>query len=186
MNNGTNCIKHISASEKIECALLELMQKKAYKSISVSEMAESADVSRQAFYLNFKDKDDVLNKLFLNLFSDIIAVVNSGNIDTVENLVSTYTDIVEKHSSFLKILADNELGPFLCRTFVNELISRDPVLKIQKAPQSEAERRYINSFWVSAFADVYTVWLKNEMDTSKDELNAILTDIMTGSYFSKK
>lgn len=184
MSNSPKGTTHTSAREKIEKALAESLRLKPYKSISVSELAELAGVSRQAFYLNFVDKDEVLNDLFVRLFSDIMSVVDESDIYTVESLVEVYTEIVEKHSDFLTILADNNLGPFLSRAFVHELIKRDPVLKCQKQPENEAERLYINSFWVSAFSDVYTHWLINGMKTPKDQLNKILTDIMTGNYFN--
>lgn len=180
-----NDMSRSPASENLELALVELLQKKAYKCISVSELSELAGVSRQAFYLNYRDKDALLSRLLSKLFADIMGVVDSMHVDTVESLVSVYTEIVEKHSGFMKILADNDLGAFLNRAFVDELVKRAPVLDIQKEPESRDERLYINSFWVSAFTDVYTVWLKNGMQTPKDELNSILADIMTGRYFSK-
>ena len=183
MNNSAAEGQHVPASRKIEAAMLALLKTKTYKSISVIELAETAGVSRQSFYLSFENKEAVLRELFIRLFGDIMAEVDAAGIDSMGGLVRKYTDIVEKHAELLKVFADNDLGPLLSRVFVGELVKRAPVLKIQKAPENEAERLYINSFWVSAFIDVYTAWLKNGMITGKEELNRILTDIMTGNYF---
>lgn len=185
MHFTPNDSQHISAGRKIQQAMVELLQKKPYKSITVSELSELAGVSRQSFYLSFRDKDEVLSQLLVRLFSDIMSAVDSSGVNSVESLIGKYTDIVERHSDFLGILAQNNLGPFLSSVFVSELVNRAPVLKTQKEPENVEERLYINSFWVSAFTDVYTAWLKNGMKTDKDDLNRILTDIMTGHYFTK-
>lgn len=41
-------------------ALLELMECKAYNSISIKELAECAGLDRKTFYRNFKSKEEVL------------------------------------------------------------------------------------------------------------------------------
>ena len=174
-----------SAPEKISAALVDMLGKKPYREISVSELAAASGLSRQAFYMYFRDKDDVLDRIFLRLFGDIMTAVSGSGAVTVEELVRVYTDIVEKYSGVLTVFADNNLGPVLSRVFVGELVNNAPVLQIQKEPESEEERLIINSFWVSAFTDAYTVWLRNGMKTPKSDLNKILTDIMTGVYFTK-
>ena len=44
-------------------ALLELMMDKPYQKISITEIAEEADVVRRTFYRNFESKEDVIKSL---------------------------------------------------------------------------------------------------------------------------
>lgn len=46
--------------ESIETALLFLMEKKDLKQISISELVKKAGVSRNAFYRNYKSKEEIL------------------------------------------------------------------------------------------------------------------------------
>lgn len=46
--------------ESIETALLFLLEKKDIKQISVSELVRKAGVSRNAFYRNYKSKEEIL------------------------------------------------------------------------------------------------------------------------------
>ncbi len=46
--------------ESIETALLFLLEKKELKQISVSELVRKAGVSRNAFYRNYKSKEEIL------------------------------------------------------------------------------------------------------------------------------
>lgn len=46
--------------ESLETALLFLLEKKELKQISVSELVRKAGVSRNAFYRNYKSKEEIL------------------------------------------------------------------------------------------------------------------------------
>lgn len=51
--------------ESIETALLFLLEKKDLKHISISELVHKAGVSRNAFYRNYKSKEEILEKAYL-------------------------------------------------------------------------------------------------------------------------
>ncbi|WP_282935543.1 TetR/AcrR family transcriptional regulator [Paenibacillus sp. RC67] len=50
----------LRSQEWIQTALFQLMEKKAYSSISITEITDRAGLARQTFYRNFEDKDDIL------------------------------------------------------------------------------------------------------------------------------
>lgn len=47
---------------QVTAALLRLMETRAYPTISVSDLASAAQVSRSSIYRNFADKDDILRQ----------------------------------------------------------------------------------------------------------------------------
>ena len=50
------------ASQQISAAMIELLKENAFSDISVSEICEKAQVSRNSFYRNFADREDILYK----------------------------------------------------------------------------------------------------------------------------
>lgn len=50
--------------ESIETALLFLMEKKDLQQISISELVRKAGVSRNAFYRNYKSKEEILEHAY--------------------------------------------------------------------------------------------------------------------------
>ena len=99
----------------ITTALLDLMKKKPYRSITVKEIAERAGVARLTFYRNFTDKEDVLraylNRLFLRYMEEL---------DTAETLVEAlercFSDWKEK-GEFSELLVRNGLESILFQPF---------------------------------------------------------------------
>lgn len=55
---------------KVTAALLELMKTREYQTISISDLAFAAQVSRSSVYRNFADRDDVLRRYLNQLMDD--------------------------------------------------------------------------------------------------------------------
>lgn len=58
------------AREYITEALLQLMNKKNYENITITDIAERAGVTRITFYRNFNTKDDIVKQYVQNIFNE--------------------------------------------------------------------------------------------------------------------
>ncbi|HFI0252331.1 TPA: TetR/AcrR family transcriptional regulator [Streptococcus suis] len=57
--------------ESLETALLFLLEKKELKQISISELVKKAGVSRNAFYRNYKSKEEILEDYYERTSSNL-------------------------------------------------------------------------------------------------------------------
>lgn len=73
----------IRSKTLIKRALLELMQEKAFESISVSDIVRKADINRGTFYAHFKSPHDVLFKIQDDMFSELTTLLNRYTPDEV-------------------------------------------------------------------------------------------------------
>lgn len=170
---------------KFEKALFELLNEHPFSSISVSDICRKAGLSRQSFYLSYRDIDDVLAHVIMRLFNDIMNSVEVHNVDSSEKLIAEYTNIVEAHAEEFKALADREMSGKLGAVLVEELVQHPTMPGCNREIIEPTEKYYFNAFWVAGFVEVYTKWLSEDMKTDKNELNRILLDIMSGQYFKK-
>ena len=93
---------HLLAVDSIYEALVQLMEKKTYQEISITDITNRAGVSRMAYYRNYKDKDSILlNRLQKKLEneSDFISLKkNNANDDVwIDRLQAIQKDPVMKH-----------------------------------------------------------------------------------------
>jgi len=153
------------------------MREKPYHSISIQALTARAGLSRQAFHTNFKRKDDILLRRLLTLLKETLARIQTEQIDTVEQFVRLFTEFVERNASFFRLLADNELG-LIKRVYSRCLATLPPVLACQRENRSETECRYFHVFWVTAFIEAYALWLSEDLAADREEIVAIIRDIM--------
>ena len=173
----------VRSKDSIEDALLLLMQEQPYKSITIRALTERAGLSRQTFYLNFNDKDEILSRRLMKMLDGILLRVRMEHVDTIEKLTEIYTAIVEENAAFFRLMIDSELTDLAKKAFRDKLGQLPPVLECQRENRTETEKRYFNAFWVAAFIEVYTVWLLEDRATDRSEIVSILSDIMRGNYF---
>ena len=82
MYKGTNP-SAIRSQKWIANSLISLMQKKMIKDITVKEVMEKSDLSRQTFYQVFDSKEEVLEYYMADLFEEYL---KRREIEIVNNL----------------------------------------------------------------------------------------------------
>lgn len=82
----------------IEEALLSLLETKSYGDISISEITQKAGVSRNAYYRNFKSKDEIITNYLDNLAYAFLA--SAERVHTKDYYVKLFSAFKE-HSTEL-------------------------------------------------------------------------------------
>ncbi|MFX3617246.1 MAG: TetR/AcrR family transcriptional regulator [Sporolactobacillus sp.] len=82
--------KSARTQRQAENALFELMQSKAFATISITEIANTANISRMAFYRNYKTKEDVLNGFIQGEYDRFIADISEHHLDQITQLLHVY------------------------------------------------------------------------------------------------
>src|SRR5690349_24956206 len=66
----------VRRTQKLLCdALIELIEERGFESLTVSEITERALVSRAAFYRNYQDKYDLVEKIFAEAMDKLLSAV---------------------------------------------------------------------------------------------------------------
>jgi AcrR family transcriptional regulator len=115
----------MSKKQLIMESALELFAKQGFEATSVQQITDHAGISKGAFYLSFKSKDELIigliDHFMLEFISDIDQVVKGHNND--ENLFNEFYKTAfhtfQKHSDFAKIFIKEQ-----SQTFNEELISK--------------------------------------------------------------
>lgn len=74
-------------------ALIELMKTKDYQDISITEIAQKAELSRKTFYHSFKNKEAVINYLCDQLFDQYFQKLVKQEPQIGEEMLNTTFDI---------------------------------------------------------------------------------------------
>lgn len=158
--------------ERIADALLELMSKKPYEDISISEITDLADVGRTTYYRHFTSKDDVLNFKFETIFDTIL---DNGPHRGLPPKI-TENEIKQIFQRQLeKIYANRKIFELVYAADLDYLLFRYIYRSATEgAEQNELVDRYYTAFHASAIFALTDQWITSNFAQSPEELVQML------------
>ena len=82
--------KNRRTKQLIQESFVQILEEKSFESITVGDITKKAEINRGTFYLHYKDKFDLLDKIEQQLFEDL-----GNRIDELQTNYSA-TDTFEK------------------------------------------------------------------------------------------
>ena len=149
-------------------ALLLLLKEKKLESISITELAKNAGVSRNAYYRNYKSKDDLLNSYLDELIEKFSKTLN--NYDPV-------SETKESWDAILSMIKDYHIQYqiLLYAGYENLILERAEKILDKKEPG----KIYMNHFWLGGVFSVINLWCRTDFKASKSDLIVLGSKMMS-------
>ncbi|MEK0313358.1 TetR/AcrR family transcriptional regulator [Cohnella sp. 56] len=169
-------------------ALMSLLQEKNAETITVTDVADRADVNRGTFYLHYKDVADMLQQMKDYVFERVQARVEHLDISEAMKYIDRKEpypasvgifEEIGRHAEFLRIM----LGPRGDLAFarqLRELMSSRMYAKLQivAPPHWSMPADYLVAFVASANFGLVTHWLDTGMHLTPEEMAKIIVRLM--------
>lgn len=120
-----NAEKNIYVKKQITAALLELLETKELKDISVSQITATAKVSRISFYRNYQDKEDILRVYMKQLMADFRYEHRAKDDQSEQNLLREIFDFLIEYKDFYLLLGKRNLF-YLLKELIIEICGPKP------------------------------------------------------------
>jgi len=142
-------------------ALFNLMKKKDFNSISITEICNKAGTGRMSFYRNFDSKEDIIKKWITNTTDNFLneSDISYKNDTTKDYFIKLFSHL-EKYKSEAYLIYKANLFNLLKNEFDNKLINLH---------QKEYEN-YKSYFIAGGIFNVYYFWLINGSKENPEEL----------------
>lgn len=145
---------------------LELFAENGFESTSIQQITNHCGISKGAFYLSFKSKDELILALIdhfmMRFYSDIDYAVKSTvkDADLLYNFYYATFDSFQKHSDFGKIFLKEQMLSFN-EEFISKLRAYDQLT--EKVISSMVERLYGNNIEQTKYDLIYSIkgFMKN-------------------------
>lgn len=176
----------------LQDSLLELMQTKKFESISITDIARRAGVSRNAYYRNYDSKEAILKELLQK-----IVIESSSEMAKFDPILETkqtwiaLLNITKKYYKEYKMLINAGLSQAIQDTFVKNLNAHtleskqdfrekndNKITDVTNVTSKNYALFYSNYYYIGAICAILFEWIKNEMDISIENLANIGTTIM--------
>lgn len=181
----------------IESSFKKLIEEKPYNMISVSNICETAHVSRKSFYVHFSNKEDILASIFQK---DAIAPIRNINLlfsqpQTYDMYPVMYEKIYEQiyaSKRFYKKLVGPMKGKddtFL-RIATQEIYELNiEILASHNYRGDSLKADYISYFFAASQAMLIQKWISDDMPYTPEQLarlyNEMVNDFWIGTFEPK-
>lgn len=162
-------------------ALFELMKEKPYDKISIREIANKADLTRQTFYHNFASKEMLLMYKSDQLFAEFLDFLMKNNIRKMQDLILFFFVYWQENADFIKVLIDNNVHHILTNRYP-DYFKRIRILNVD-GNLSEEQQEYIYSFFSGALIYLLCTWVRNGAKTNPKEMTNIVMSILGGEFY---
>ena len=176
----TRVIKRVLAS-----TLKEMAEKKSLSKITINDLTQACDVSRQTFYNNFKDIYDLVEWIYLK---EVVTPIERGKIydKWQDALTSIFQYISENHVFVLNTYRSFGKG-FLEKVLRQEIelfLSNQVFKKIEVTKEEAKQVEFSYSFYTYALVGVGLDWIEKQMPESVEELVERIERVMLGEIIS--
>lgn len=168
----------------IENALLEILKEKKLNQITISELAERANINRKTFYNNYSSIEEVFssieNKLTSFIFDSLPPAITPETDTDILNLLQKLASIAEPYKEILhQIALHNNIMLFQKR--MDEKIL--PYIE-QYLAMHDIDKRltpYINVYVVHGVFNIFMEWFSNKADLTADQIAQLSYNLMNSA-----
>lgn len=156
----------LQSRHMIADALIQLMKRKDFNLITVTEICEEAAISRKTFYRNFELREDVLE-----FWVDQIVEEYESEIDglTVDERLRYHFRFVQKHQGIFVALYKNNMLWIAEKKFIVLLPKTMPTWS-----ENSLEQEYRSEYIIAGIEAIQRVWISKGCRESIDEIVDII------------
>lgn len=152
--------------KQLTTALLALLKEKPLSDISISELADRAEVGRVSFYRNYKNKEDILKEESDRLIKEWGKLYESNPESAPETLFPSLFDFYRDHRDFYTTLYDAGMSSIMMETIIDT---------IRITPEMQNLEAYMKSFWAYGIYGWMLEWIKRGMQENGKELSTLFS-----------
>lgn len=162
-------------------SLFALMETKPYLKITVKEIAEKCNLSRQTFYQVFASKDDVVTyAINQKLHGYLDELIHHDQPLLTQDFVDVYLDFATKNHAFIAQLFHNELDLLLIRSFQSYLQQFKTHFHHQDDDVQSIE--YKATFIAYGLVGILSKWFR-QGQTSVAVIREVVSDLMRTPFY---
>lgn len=172
-----------------ETAYFELLSEKKNDRITITELADRANIDRKTFYLHYNSVDDVIDRHSRATVARIMAELeNKGFFNDVLD-VSVFFETVlavrEEALQEFEVLQDPEITALAWRHAENNLKDMLSDIAYRFFDEPDPEMELSIKFYTAGIMSIFVSYIRQEIDIDPHELVRILSDLTENGISNK-
>ena len=161
----------------ISTALLLLMEQNDYQSITVTDIAKKAGVSRMTYYRTYSSKEDILIQYFNNIANDFISEIKSNPNITLYQLAVHFFTFFREHGNLIPTLKKANLLELVFQNFVDNL--KNFYTNLLGKQNLSASANYHLHFSAGGLSFALILWSDSGYKETPEQMAQMIASFMT-------
>lgn len=172
-------IRHTETKSNIKKALTELLSQKSFEKISVTTICCTAGINRGTFYLHYKDKYDMMEKIKEETLTKLYAIITQESKTFNKKVVCETIDYLHQNMDFFEVMAKTSYAklPQITRNFVSYILDNIPNSSDHITKKMGVPVNYARIAYVASIEAVMTEWILSGGKESPEEMTEIILQI---------
>jgi AcrR family transcriptional regulator len=149
-------------------ALWELLKQQPYSSITITQIAQKAGVSRNAIYRNFESKDDIIKKRLLECYRSFTNTLTQTNTTLSRE---EYVVVVCEH-----LCSQRDIAETLVRADLTEFLL-ESFAYVKGSYTTDTETEFYENYRIGGALFVYLTWILRGCKETPKQLADIVNHI---------
>lgn len=172
-----------------ETAYFELLSEKKNDRITITELADRANIDRKTFYLHYNSVDDVIDRHSRATVARIMAELeNKGFFNDVLD-VSVFFETVlavrEEELQEFEVLQDPEIAALAWKHAENNLKDMLSDIAYRFFDEPDPKMELSIKFYTAGIMSIFVSYIRQEIDIDPHELVRILSDLTENGISNK-
>lgn len=181
----------VRSRKLIRQAFLELLKEKTFEKITVTDIVNRADINRSTFYAHYPDVMGLLDEIqeeIIHFSEQYLRKVNFS--DLLEN-PTQYLQLIIKMASqneeLYRLLSNSHVAMKQMEKMKKMLVERIvATMDLPEEYRDSFQFEFAVRFFLGGFIDVYTQWIKGEINCTTDDIIQSVSRMIVQVYGSIK
>jgi AcrR family transcriptional regulator len=181
-SNQSNDLRARRTRKWLQDALIGLMKEKSFEDIQITELTERAQVSRPAFYLHFRSKEELLlshvDIIFDEFHAEVSREIAQGNVDRKRFSIMLF-QYWERYAETLRLVIQAENPDILLerlKEYVGVVI-KELDANMRKPANDPRLQELIVGFVAGGAYMLLTEWISNKTPFSAEQMGLLYYDL---------
>ena len=166
--------------KEIRRAFIDLVIEKGYDKLTISEIAERADINRMTFYSHYESIEDIFHEFCDDMEADIVDAISKEDEFDIDRLFEVFNEIMLKEIDFYRLISQDDNLVFFRSGIKNTLSQLIRVDLKQGKNESRTTSLILADLTAVCITYSYVDWLAGEYgDVSLSEVTGIAKKMLS-------
>lgn len=172
----------LKTKDAIKTAYVESLKENNTSKITITKIAQKANIDRKTFYLHYDSTDDIVCEIIEDNLSNLTLMLNKNGLNihplNATLILQHMNGCIMKDIEFFQCIANRPDFELFAKKMKEILVHKSIQTLSESTNLSLTEITVYSKFFISGIIDIYLDWFRSEKGITLDELGTLASNVI--------